>query len=134
MADVSYLLRSQPTELRRLRLQAEVWEPAGRSLLETLPGHDDLPASAWEPLGGRAPKAGAGAPAEHRWETEEEARARIAARRERELARREAEREERRRAEREEAEERRRALEAEQTEGPDGPEVAALLRQLEDEG
>jgi SAM-dependent methyltransferase len=35
--DTRYLLRSQPTELRRLRLQAEVWEPAGRSLLDTLP-------------------------------------------------------------------------------------------------
>jgi SAM-dependent methyltransferase len=35
--DAPYILRSQPTELRRLRLQAEVWEPAGRSLLETLP-------------------------------------------------------------------------------------------------
>lgn len=40
MADARYLLRSQPTELRRLRLQAEVWEPAGRSLLETLKAPD----------------------------------------------------------------------------------------------
>ncbi len=36
MPDAAYTLRSQATELRRLRLQAEVWEPAGRSLLETL--------------------------------------------------------------------------------------------------
>jgi SAM-dependent methyltransferase len=36
MPDARYILRSQPTELRRLRLQAEVWEPAGHSLLETL--------------------------------------------------------------------------------------------------
>jgi SAM-dependent methyltransferase len=35
--DTRYALRSQPTELRRLRVQAEVWEPAARSLLETLP-------------------------------------------------------------------------------------------------
>jgi SAM-dependent methyltransferase len=34
--DTRYALRSQPTELRRLRVQAEVWQPAGRSLLETL--------------------------------------------------------------------------------------------------
>jgi SAM-dependent methyltransferase len=36
MREAPYVVRSQPTELRRLRLQAEVWEPAGRSLLETL--------------------------------------------------------------------------------------------------
>jgi SAM-dependent methyltransferase len=36
VAEARYALRSQPTELRRLRLQAEVWNPAGHSLLETL--------------------------------------------------------------------------------------------------
>jgi SAM-dependent methyltransferase len=33
---VSYLLAGQQTELERLRVQSEVWEPAGRSLLERL--------------------------------------------------------------------------------------------------
>jgi ubiquinone/menaquinone biosynthesis C-methylase UbiE len=33
----SYLLAGQPTELERLRLQARVWEPAGRALLAQLP-------------------------------------------------------------------------------------------------
>jgi SAM-dependent methyltransferase len=40
MADTQHPLRAPPTELRRLRLQAEVWEPAGHSLLELLPAGD----------------------------------------------------------------------------------------------
>jgi SAM-dependent methyltransferase len=51
MPDLRQLLRSQPTELRRLRIQAEVWEPAGRALLETLPA----------PEGARAVDVGCGA-------------------------------------------------------------------------
>jgi SAM-dependent methyltransferase len=33
---VSYLLAGQQTELERLRVQSEVWEPAGRALLDRL--------------------------------------------------------------------------------------------------
>src|SRR5690242_16720222 len=36
MADARHVLSPQPTVLRRLRLQAEVWGPAGRSLLDSL--------------------------------------------------------------------------------------------------
>jgi SAM-dependent methyltransferase len=38
--DLRTALRAQPTELRRLRVQAEVWESAGRSLLDSLPAPD----------------------------------------------------------------------------------------------
>ena len=37
MPDADYLLRSHAAERRRLHLQAEVWEPAGRALLDLLP-------------------------------------------------------------------------------------------------
>jgi SAM-dependent methyltransferase len=40
VADSRDLLRSQRTELGRLRLESEVWEAAGRSLLEALPAGD----------------------------------------------------------------------------------------------
>ena len=36
MAQDEYLLAGQPSELQRLRLQSEVWEPAGRQLLSKL--------------------------------------------------------------------------------------------------
>lgn len=47
----SYLLAGQPAELRRLQLQAQVWEPTGRELLEKLPPS----------AGGRAIDVGCGA-------------------------------------------------------------------------
>jgi SAM-dependent methyltransferase len=37
VADAQNLLRSRTAERRRLHLQAEVWEPAGRALLDLLP-------------------------------------------------------------------------------------------------
>ena len=38
MAQDEYLLANQPSELQRLQLQAQVWEPTGRQLLSKLGG------------------------------------------------------------------------------------------------
>ena len=51
MAQDEYLLANQPSELRRLQLQAQVWEPTGRQLLSGLDGGS----------GGRALDVGCGA-------------------------------------------------------------------------
>lgn len=47
----SYMLAGQPTELERLQLQARVWEPTGRQLLEKIPA----------PSAGRVADVGCGA-------------------------------------------------------------------------
>src|SRR5215212_3773313 len=51
VAQDDYLLANQPSELQRLQLQAQVWEPSGRQLLSKIGGGS----------GGRALDVGCGA-------------------------------------------------------------------------